>query len=359
MGLTCALATALGCWSGEGSRGLPCEEQLHCGLGLECISGYCGGEPSATLCGNGFLDPGEACDAGEQNADDAACRLDCTPETCGDGVQGPTELCDDGNTNPGDGCSPACMPETGCGNAVVDPGEDCDDAGESATCNDDCTSSMCGDNKRNEAAGEECDDDDDPLCLDNCTVPLLWDDMEVDTPTVAWTHELVSGGPVVTDTWAVTGRNAKGRRSWDTGLPPDGAGDTRLMTPTIDLSPFVGQAIELRFDHTHTFRDCNLPTSYEGAVVEVSVDDGPYQVIAPTDGYSPEVVGDGLCTDNPLDGQQVFTDDIAYLKETFDLSAFAGSSIKVGFRVGWDCGNCPTDQTGRGWFIDNVMISRN
>ena len=42
--------------------------------------------------------------------------------------------------------------------------------------------------------------------------------------------------------------------------------------------------------------------------------------------------------------------------ETFDLSGYAGSSIKVGFRAGWDCNNCPDDQTARGWFIDNVIV---
>ncbi|PRP94333.1 hypothetical protein [Enhygromyxa salina] len=353
------MAMVVGCWSGEGSLGLPCETQQHCGVGLECVAGYCGGEPSDALCGNGYLDPGEGCDDADRNAEDAACRPDCTPETCGDGVQGPTEICDDGNTNPGDGCSPTCMPETGCGNAVVDPGEACDDGGESASCDDDCTAPACGDGNLNETVGEQCDDD-DPLCLDNCTLPLLWDDMEVDTPSVAWTHELVSGGPVVADNWSVTGRNALGRRSWDSGLPATTSGDVRLITPTLDLAPFVGEGIELRFDHARKFSDCGLAPSYEGAVVEVSVDGGPYEVITPEDGYTPPVVGDGLCdmNPNPLDGQQAFTLDTDYLTETFDLSAYAGSSIAVGFRVGWDCGNCPVDQTGRGWFIDNVMISR-
>jgi cysteine-rich repeat protein len=45
-----------------------------------------------------------------------------------------------------------------CGDGNVDPGEVCDTAGISATCNADCTASMCGDGKLNTLAGEECDD---------------------------------------------------------------------------------------------------------------------------------------------------------------------------------------------------------
>lgn len=44
-----------------------------------------------------------------------------------------------------------------CGDGIVQPGEDCDTGGESATCNADCTTAMCGDGVINAAAGEQCD----------------------------------------------------------------------------------------------------------------------------------------------------------------------------------------------------------
>jgi hypothetical protein len=44
-----------------------------------------------------------------------------------------------------------------CGDGVVDPGEECDTAGESATCNIDCTLAKCGDGVLNTTAGEQCD----------------------------------------------------------------------------------------------------------------------------------------------------------------------------------------------------------
>lgn len=393
--LTTLTAALVGCWTGADSQGLACEDNTHCGRGLDCINGFCGGEPSDALCGNGYVDPGEACDEGEQNAENGACRLDCTPETCGDGVQGPSEACDqgeqndeeaackpdctpeicgdgfvgpnepcdDGNDQFGDGCTPACALES-CGNGAIDPGEDCDDGAESPTCNDDCTTAACGDTKVNEAAGEACDNDspaiDDRLCTSNCTVPLLWDDMEPGTPEVEWTTQVVSGAPSVQDTWMVTPRNAQGMRAWDSGPPAAGPGDIRLLSPVLDLGPFTdGETIQLRFDHARVFRDCgNTNFPYEGAVVELSVDGGAYQVITPDGGYL-GVVDNTLCMENPLANEPAFTLDADYTTETFDLSAYAGSSIQVGFRAGWDCANCvlEQDQSVRGWFIDNVVVA--
>lgn len=66
-------------------------------------------------CGDGMLDPGEACDDGNAVAGDG-CSADCTVETvrpvCGNGTRENGEECDDGNTTPGDGCSAGCQVET-------------------------------------------------------------------------------------------------------------------------------------------------------------------------------------------------------------------------------------------------------
>jgi cysteine-rich repeat protein len=63
-----------------------------------------------------------------------------------------------------------------CGDGVVQPGEDCDTAGESATCNVDCTRPICGDGLRNAAAGEACDTGEDTLgCDATCTLPRCGD----------------------------------------------------------------------------------------------------------------------------------------------------------------------------------------
>jgi len=51
---------------------------------------------SDPVCGNGILEPGEACDDGADNSDVApnACRTDCREPSCGDGVIDSGEACD-------------------------------------------------------------------------------------------------------------------------------------------------------------------------------------------------------------------------------------------------------------------------
>lgn len=121
-------------------------------------------------CGNGQLDPGEACDDGnidDRDGCDQFCRLECplsesscrptdTSPTavCGDGLRAAGEACDDGNVVSGDGCTADCrIVEPGwtcsapgrrcfpaCGDRVVTPPETCDDGnlasgdGCSSTC---------------------------------------------------------------------------------------------------------------------------------------------------------------------------------------------------------------------------------
>lgn len=66
-------------------------------------------------CGNGVVDDGEACDAGDLNSNinADACRSDCRLPMCGDYVQDQAEGCDDGNHVGGDGCTPSCQVEGG------------------------------------------------------------------------------------------------------------------------------------------------------------------------------------------------------------------------------------------------------
>ncbi len=86
---------------------------------------------SLGLCGNGMLDPGEACDdAGES----AKCNADCTP-ACGDGTVDAAagEECDDGNSRDGDCCAATCMFEPAasrCGDGNLCNGDEtCDGTG--------------------------------------------------------------------------------------------------------------------------------------------------------------------------------------------------------------------------------------
>src|SRR5262249_40959657 len=143
-------------------------------------------------CGNGVVDPGEACDDGNSVSGDG-CEPDCTPTpcdpqsppecqgsilvvcqngalthqdcgiftcntadggfcgSCGDGGRDPTgEECDDGNNRDGDGCTQDCSLEF-CGDGVINNiTEVCDDGSQNSdtppdACRTDCRPARCGD----------------------------------------------------------------------------------------------------------------------------------------------------------------------------------------------------------------------
>jgi cysteine-rich repeat protein len=99
-----------------------------------------GGIALAPYCGDGHVDPGEACDDGDtidQNTCSNACKLN-TP-VCGDGFVQQGEACDDGNFDNTDGCTEKCKLPA-CGDGWVQTGEDCDDKNtvQSDGCNNDC-----------------------------------------------------------------------------------------------------------------------------------------------------------------------------------------------------------------------------
>ncbi|MCX4245001.1 DUF4215 domain-containing protein [Paraliomyxa miuraensis] len=152
-------------------------------------------------CGDGVINPGEQCEGADLGgatclgegydggtlACDAACMLDPAGcYECGDGVIDPGEQCDGavvggatcqalGFDGGGLACDADCNFDASgcyaCGDGAVDPGEQCDDAGESATCDPDCTPAECGDGFVNATAGEACDDGnliDNDACSNAC-----------------------------------------------------------------------------------------------------------------------------------------------------------------------------------------------
>jgi fibro-slime domain-containing protein len=118
--------------------------------------GAAGVSGNVSVCGDGIISGGEACDdANTYSADGCSSKCvielswSCTGEPstcrrgCGDGRRSAGEECDDGNTEGGDGCNAECRLE---GDATCDgPGTPCIVPG-----------AQCGDGLL--AAGEECDD---------------------------------------------------------------------------------------------------------------------------------------------------------------------------------------------------------
>ena len=93
------------------------------------------GDPG--VCGDGIVDPDEACDDGEQNGAQSPCTPDCQQNICGDGYDAASELCDDGNQDNGDGCTAACVPEL-CGDGIVAPPTETCDQDSNSPNNDGC-----------------------------------------------------------------------------------------------------------------------------------------------------------------------------------------------------------------------------
>ena len=120
-----------------------------------------------------------------------------TPNSCGDGIIFiETEACDDGVQTAT--CDIDCTTPI-CGDGIFNElaGEACDDFGTSATCNADCTLSICGDGIANAEDGESCDDGNTTPgdgCDENCKVEdsagiptdvnLAWNTPEPPDPSI-------------------------------------------------------------------------------------------------------------------------------------------------------------------------------
>lgn len=139
-----------------------------------------GDEPG--VCGDGQIDPGEQCDDGPVNADDAACTSACMLAACGDGLlHSAAEECDDGLGNAEDAaCTPMCT-KARCGDGMTQTGvEECDDGdgvnedNSYGVCTTQCTKGpRCGDGEL-QPEHEECDDGEMPdvtVCLKDCMTP--------------------------------------------------------------------------------------------------------------------------------------------------------------------------------------------
>ncbi len=135
-----------------------------------CIVAQAGS--GGSVCGNGQLQAGEACDDGNTVSGDG-CSATCTIEVavCGNGVRQGTETCDDGNTISWDGCSATCAVEIPvCGNGHRQGTEACDDGntiswdGCSATCAVEIP--VCG---NGHLQGTEACDDGNTVSGDGCS----------------------------------------------------------------------------------------------------------------------------------------------------------------------------------------------
>lgn len=226
---TCQIESGYSC----PTPGSSCKVDAYCGDGVlqtgeqcddgntkpgDCCNGTCQLEPnckcatpvpalipphqvcsSTIICGDGIVEPGEACDDGNTTSGDG-CSADCeTVEsgftcpskggacvaaaayTCGNGIVEPGEQCDDGNMASGDGCSADCK---------VEPGYVCPAAGMACS-----PISFCGDGKVDYTRGEQCDDGNTVSgdgCSPTCQIETGWICNSAAPPSVC-TYTVVCG----------------------------------------------------------------------------------------------------------------------------------------------------------------------
>lgn len=86
---------------------------------------------STSVCGNGVVESGEACDDGNTEDCDGGCLGNCSATVvltgCGDGVVCDSEVCDDGADNGTGACIADCSAIQVCGDNTVNGTEACDD----------------------------------------------------------------------------------------------------------------------------------------------------------------------------------------------------------------------------------------
>jgi bacillolysin len=139
---------------------------------------------------------------------------------------------------------------------------------------------------------------------------------------------------------------------WDQGdsSPPPLTADYWAAMTTDVLLP---AASYLHFNHSYGFEDDDLPTYYDGGVVEYSTnggsswnDAGSLFLENPYNGIISN------CCGNPLAGRSGFVaESNGYFSSRLDLDSLDGASVRFRFRIGTD------PYVGdRGWFIDDVRI---
>ena len=131
------------------------------------------------------------------------------------------------------------------------------------------------------------------------------------------------------------------------------ATDTSLVSPPLMVGD---EALVISFDHAHKF-EADDTVNYDGAVVEVSSDDGMTWADVATLTADPGYQGTLDAQTNELDGRPAFVGENASWPArdhvVLDLgTALAGQTIRLRFRMGTDGGvGAP------GWDVDNIAVA--
>jgi M6 family metalloprotease-like protein len=165
-----------------------------------------------------------------------------------------------------------------------------------------------------------------------------------------WDEDNVSPG--YTSQWHLSQRqnhSPQGFVSWYCGSETEGLysnyADAALYTRKFQLTG----SSQMTFWHRMNAEIYNSSQAWDGAVIEISIDEGPWTQITPLGGYTHTIV------DNPASpfpaGTPCFSGSFGWTQETIDLSALSGIA-QIRFRFGSD-----GSVTMEGWYIDDVSLT--
>jgi bacillolysin len=200
-----------------------------------------------------------------------------------------------------------------------------------------------------------------PLAAPTCTkgsvaVNTFFDDME-DPARGAWKSGRLVGArkvwyypPNPSDNPA---RDARWSASGDLNLYGADRAERTDGTMTLRKAVTLPEGAYLRFAHGFGF-DGGARASFDGGVVEISLDRGPWQDAGPLfthAGYNGQIA---KRSESTLRGRRAFTGrSRGYTASRIDLSGYAGSRLRVRFRIATD-----RKVGGEGWYIDDFRVYR-
>jgi hypothetical protein len=179
--------------------------------------------------------------------------------------------------------------------------------------------------------------------------PELAEDFENGAP--GWTH-MTPGGQWL-DQWHLSNEMSyTGTTSYKCGATGTGSHanllDSQLLSPVVTDLP--EQATLAFWSWISAERSTAAPDSaYDGGLVEISVNGGPFDEIIPTDGYSHTF---RTPYSGPTPGQHCWSGTAPWRKIIFDLSAYTGQDVQFRFRFSSD-----ESVTNEGWYIDDVAVT--
>lgn len=181
--------------------------------------------------------------------------------------------------------------------------------------------------------------------------PILIDEME-NPEWPIWSHEAVSPGHV--DQWHRSSRrNHTPGGAWSWKLGDAGSGtyadscDAVLITPPIPAE----SSLTLVFWH---WMESDYSTlfpgyGYDGGIVEMSLDDGPWEMISPRGGY-PLLVRNRY-PPGPFPAEMPFySGDFDWTEAVFEIPECTGE-VRFRFHFGSDWGG-----EYEGWYIDDIIV---